>query len=51
MKNKTLAMAIPGPLPQTPAAQSFISFGHPEIDAPIIDDDEPFFDVVQKISR
>jgi hypothetical protein len=51
MKSKTLAMAIPGPLPQTPAAQSFFSFNHPDIDVPIIDKDEPFHDVVQKVSK
>lgn len=44
-------MAIPGPLPQTPAAQSFFSLNHPEIEVPIIDKDEHFRDVVQKISK
>lgn len=51
MKSKTLAMAIPGPLPQTPAAQSFFSFHQPELEAPIIDKSEPFPNVVQKITK
>lgn len=46
-----VAMAIPGPIPQTPAAQSFFSFNHPEIEVPIIDKSEPFLDVVNKISK
>ena len=51
MKAKTLAMAMPAPLPQTPAAQSVFSFNYPEIQVPIIDKDEPFHDVVMKISE
>jgi hypothetical protein len=51
MKTKTIAMAMPGPLPQTPAAQSFFSYNHPDIEVPIIDKDEPFHDVVTKISE
>jgi hypothetical protein len=51
MKSKTLAMAIPGPLPQTPAAQSFFSMNFPDVEVPIIDKSEPFQEVVQKISR
>jgi hypothetical protein len=51
MKAKRLAMAIPGPLPQTPATQSFLSLDHPEAEVPIIDKDEPFQDVVIKISE
>jgi hypothetical protein len=51
MKSKTLAMAIPGPLPQTPAGQSFFSVNFPEVEVPIIDKSEAFHEVVQKISR
>jgi hypothetical protein len=51
MKSNTSAMAIPGPLPQTPAAQSFFSFNYPEVEVPLIDKDEPFHDVVKKISK
>lgn len=44
-------MAIPGPLPSTPAAQSFFSFNHQEVETPIIDEDEPFYCVVKKVSE
>ncbi|KAF7512205.1 hypothetical protein GJ744_002367 [Endocarpon pusillum] len=50
MNSKTIAMAIPGPLPQTPAAQSSFSLHQPELEAPIIDKNELFPDVVQKIT-
>jgi hypothetical protein len=49
--SKRVAMTIAGPLPQTPAAQSFFSLANPEIEVPIIDKAEPFVDVVNKISQ
>lgn len=43
------AMAAPGPIPQTPGTQSFISLIQPDI--PLIDKDEDFYSVVEKISE